>query len=212
MSPYMPSSATTEAAPVSLDDVLEAFRSHYPDGDVELLRRAHDLAAEAHQGQVRKTGEPYISHPVAVAHMLAQYGLDAATIAAAFLHDTVEDTPLTLVQVEQEFGKEIAELIDGVTKLDRVRYTNREQAQAASDPEDGRRDGPATSGCSSSSFSTGFTTFELSTHLREVKTDQGGTEKRLTCTPRWPTASEFKRSSTNWRTGAFQFSIPGPTG
>jgi GTP diphosphokinase / guanosine-3',5'-bis(diphosphate) 3'-diphosphatase len=132
MSPYMPSSATTEAAPVSLDDVLEAFRSHYPDGDVELLRRAHDLAAEAHQGQVRKTGEPYISHPVAVAHMLAQYGLDAATIAAAFLHDTVEDTPLTLAHVEQEFGKEIAELIDGVTKLDRVRYSNREQAQAAS--------------------------------------------------------------------------------
>jgi len=129
----MPSFATTEeAASATLADVLDAFRAHYPDGDVELLRRAFDTASHAHEGQVRKTGDPYISHPVAVAHMLAQYGLDADTIAAAFLHDTIEDTPLTLPQVEREFGKDIAQLIDGVTKLDRVRYSNREQAQAAS--------------------------------------------------------------------------------
>jgi guanosine-3',5'-bis(diphosphate) 3'-pyrophosphohydrolase len=129
----MPSFATTEqTASATLADVLDAFRAHYPGGDVELLRRAYDTAVEAHQGQVRKTGDPYITHPVAVAHMLAQYGLDADTIAAAFLHDTIEDTPLTLAQVEQDFGKDIAQLIDGVTKLDRVRYSNREQAQAAS--------------------------------------------------------------------------------
>jgi GTP diphosphokinase / guanosine-3',5'-bis(diphosphate) 3'-diphosphatase len=129
----MPSFVTTEeAAAATLDDVIEAFIAHYPEGDIELLRRAHDTAAEAHEGQVRKTGDPYITHPVAVAHMLAQYGLDADTIAAAFLHDTVEDTPLTLAQVEKDFGKDIAQLIDGVTKLDRVRYSNREQAQAAS--------------------------------------------------------------------------------
>jgi GTP diphosphokinase / guanosine-3',5'-bis(diphosphate) 3'-diphosphatase len=129
----MPSFATTEeAAAATLDDVIGAFTAHYPEGDVELLRRAHDTAAEAHEGQIRKTGDPYITHPVAVAHMLAQYGLDADTIAAAFLHDTVEDTPLTLAQVEKDFGKDIAQLIDGVTKLDRVRYSNREQAQAAS--------------------------------------------------------------------------------
>jgi GTP diphosphokinase / guanosine-3',5'-bis(diphosphate) 3'-diphosphatase len=129
----MPSFATTEEVAAStLDDVIEAFTAHYPEGDVELLRRAHDTAAGAHEGQIRKTGDPYITHPVAVAHMLAQYGLDADTIAAAFLHDTVEDTPLTLAQVEKDFGKDIAQLIDGVTKLDRVRYSNREQAQAAS--------------------------------------------------------------------------------
>jgi len=129
----MPSFATTEeTASATLADVLDAFRAHYPDGDVELLRRAHDTAAKAHEGQIRKTGDPYITHPVAVAHMLAQYGLDADTIAAAFLHDTVEDTPLTLTQVEQDFGMDIAQLIDGVTKLDRVRYSNREQQQAAS--------------------------------------------------------------------------------
>ena len=128
----MLSSDTTEQpTTATLVDVLDAFRAHYPDGDVALLRRAHDVAAQAHAGQVRKTGDPYITHPTAVAYMLAQYGLDAGTIAAAFLHDTVEDTPLTLVEVEGQFGQEVAQLIDGVTKLDRVRYSNREQAQAA---------------------------------------------------------------------------------
>ena len=73
----------------------------------------------------------YISHPTTVALMLAEYGLDQQTIAAAFLHDTVEDTPLTLAEIDHEFGSEIAGLIDGVTKLDRVRFSNREQAQAA---------------------------------------------------------------------------------
>lgn len=128
----MPSFVTTESKTATLDEVIEAFRSHYPDGDVELLRRAHATAQRAHEGQVRKTGDPYITHPTTVAYMLARYGLDGDTIAAAFLHDTVEDTPLTLDQVEQDFGTDIAELIDGVTKLDRVRYSNREQQQAAS--------------------------------------------------------------------------------
>ena len=128
----MPSFATTDQEQdVGLSDVLDAFRSHHPEGDVELLRRAYDVAELAHRGQVRKTGVPYITHPLAVAKMLADYGLDSATLAAAFLHDTVEDTDLTLEAIREEFGDEIASLIDGVTKLDRVRYTNREQAQAA---------------------------------------------------------------------------------
>jgi GTP pyrophosphokinase len=128
----MPSSDTTDqVTSATLDDVLDAFRAHYPDGDVDLLRRAHETAEKAHEGQIRKTGDPYITHPTTVAFMLAQYGLDSDTIAAAFLHDTVEDTPLTLAEVEETFSKDIATLIDGVTKLDRVRYSNREQAQAA---------------------------------------------------------------------------------
>jgi GTP pyrophosphokinase len=129
----MPFSGTTEQMTSAvLADVLSAFEAHYPDGDVDLLRRAHATAANAHEGQVRKTGDPYITHPTTVAYMLAQYGLDSDTLAAALLHDTVEDTPLTLMEVEQTFGQDIAQLIDGVTKLDRVRYSNREQAQAAS--------------------------------------------------------------------------------
>lgn len=128
----MRSSDTTESVPsAALVDVLDAFRAHHPDGDVELLRRAYDVAKTAHNGQLRKTGDPFITHPLTVAYMLAQYGLDEETLAAAFLHDTVEDTDLTIDELEQQFGPEISRLIDGVTKLDRVRYSNREQAQAA---------------------------------------------------------------------------------
>jgi len=129
----MPSSDTIEqVTSATLADVVAAFTVHYPDGDVDLVRRAHETAAKAHEGQIRKTGDAYITHPTTVAYMLAQYGLDAETISAALLHDTVEDTPLTIGEVAQHFGKDIASLIDGVTKLDRVRYSNREQQQAAS--------------------------------------------------------------------------------
>lgn len=128
----MPWSDTTDTvAPATLDGVITAFEAHYPEGDTDLLRHAYEVATVAHSGQVRKTGDPYISHPTTVALMLAEYGLDQQTIAAAFLHDTVEDTPLTLAEIDHEFGSEIAGLIDGVTKLDRVRFSNREQAQAA---------------------------------------------------------------------------------
>ncbi len=127
----MPSSSTTESSQATFEDVAEVFVAHHPDGDVDLLRRAYEVAAEAHVGQVRKTGDPYITHPLAVAHMLAGYGLDEQTLAAALLHDTVEDTNLTLSDLSMQFGDEIGRLIDGVTKLDRVRYSNREQAQAA---------------------------------------------------------------------------------
>jgi GTP pyrophosphokinase len=127
----MPSSSTTESSQATFDDVVSAFVAHHPDGDVDLLRRAYEVAAEAHAGQVRKTGDPYITHPLAVAQMLAGYGLDEPTLAAALLHDTVEDTNLTLNDLSMQFGDEIGRLIDGVTKLDRVRYSNREQAQAA---------------------------------------------------------------------------------
>jgi GTP pyrophosphokinase len=129
--PYMPSSPTTEQRQAGFEDLVAAFLAHHPEGDVELLQRAHEWARKAHEGQVRKTGDPYITHPVTVALMLAEYGLDEPTLAAALLHDTVEDTNLTLAEISGEFGDEIARLIDGVTKLDRVRYSNREQAQAA---------------------------------------------------------------------------------
>ncbi len=131
VSRFMPSSPTTEQGQAAFEDVVAAFVAHHPDGDVDLLRRAYELAAEAHAGQVRKTGDAYITHPLAVALMLAEYGLDEPTLAAALLHDTVEDTTLTLNDLSMKFGEEIARLIDGVTKLDRVRYSNREQAQAA---------------------------------------------------------------------------------
>ncbi|HEX9762528.1 MAG TPA: bifunctional (p)ppGpp synthetase/guanosine-3',5'-bis(diphosphate) 3'-pyrophosphohydrolase [Acidimicrobiia bacterium] len=128
----MPLSDTTETnSPVELTDVLRAFRAHHPEGDGDLLERAYQTAEQAHRGQFRKTGHPYITHPLAVAYMLAGYGLDGTTIAAALLHDTVEDTEVTMDQIRDDFGEDVARLIDGVTKLDRVRFSNREQAQAA---------------------------------------------------------------------------------
>ena len=111
--------------------VIEAFRRQHPESDTGRLERAYRLAFEAHDGQTRKSGEPYITHPIAVTQILVDYGMDEPTLAAAFLHDTVEDTDVTLEQITTEFGNEIAYLIDGVTKLDRLQYGTREQAQAA---------------------------------------------------------------------------------
>jgi GTP diphosphokinase / guanosine-3',5'-bis(diphosphate) 3'-diphosphatase len=111
--------------------VLAEYVRHHPDADTSVLERAYQLAAKAHEGQTRKSGEPYITHPVAVTAILAEYGMDEATLAAGFLHDTVEDTELGLEDIVAEFGQEVAFLIDGVTKLDRLEYDSPQQAQAA---------------------------------------------------------------------------------
>jgi GTP pyrophosphokinase len=113
------------------DEVVAAFTRAHPSGDVDLLQRAYAVAKEQHKGQKRATGDPYIVHPLAVTQILADYGLDAASLAAALMHDTVEDTDLTLEGVRSEFGDEVALLIDGVTKLDRIKFSSRELAQAA---------------------------------------------------------------------------------
>lgn len=114
-----------------LDDVVALFAGTHPDGNVELIRDAYAVASELHTGQSRATGDPYIVHPIAVTEILAGYGMDEATLAAALLHDTVEDTEFTLDQAAERFGDEVALLIDGVTKLDRIKFSSRELAQAA---------------------------------------------------------------------------------
>ncbi|HEX2191914.1 MAG TPA: bifunctional (p)ppGpp synthetase/guanosine-3',5'-bis(diphosphate) 3'-pyrophosphohydrolase, partial [Acidimicrobiales bacterium] len=115
-----------------LAEVLGPFRARHPKAPTTLVRRAYEVAAEAHTGQMRVSGDPYIHHPVAVAAILADLGLDDVTLAAALLHDAVEDTGLTLDGVISEFGQEVATIVDGVTKLDRVRFDSREAQQAAS--------------------------------------------------------------------------------
>ncbi len=90
--------------------------------DREIIVRAYQIARDAHQGQLRKSGEPYITHPIAVAEILSELGMNTPTIVAALLHDTVEDTPYSLTQLRIDFGSEVADLVDGVTKLDRVIY------------------------------------------------------------------------------------------
>ncbi|MDF2575266.1 MAG: bifunctional (p)ppGpp synthetase/guanosine-3,5-bis(diphosphate) 3-pyrophosphohydrolase [Agromyces sp.] len=102
---------------------------HHPKADLALVERAYTVAERAHEGQKRKSGEPYITHPVAVAQILADLGIGSKTVAAALLHDTVEDTAYTLDQVRADFGDEIAMLVDGVTKLDKVKYGDSTQAE-----------------------------------------------------------------------------------
>ncbi len=120
-----------EAALIELDPVLRAFRRRHPGAPTDLIEKAYDTAVRYHDGQFRKTGEPFITHPLTVTQILAGYGMDADTLAAALLHDVVEDTDMTIEDVEDEFGPVVATLIDGVTKLDRIGFTSREEQQAA---------------------------------------------------------------------------------
>ena len=105
-----------------LEPVLEALLASHPRTDLAEVERAFTAAELAHRGQERKSGDPYITHPIAVAEILAELGLDAETIMAALLHDTVEDTSYTLDQIRKDFGSEVGSLVDGVTKLDKLTY------------------------------------------------------------------------------------------
>jgi GTP pyrophosphokinase len=109
--------------------LLKTFRTTHPKGDVASIGRAYEIAEKMHSGQTRKSGDPYITHPLAVASILAELGMTAPTLCAALLHDTVEDTPYTLQSVRVDFGEEVARLVDGVTKLDKVRYGDTAQAE-----------------------------------------------------------------------------------
>ncbi|PWC04049.1 RelA/SpoT family protein [Agromyces badenianii] len=113
----------------AVDTLMRTVRMHHPKADLSLVERAYNVAERAHEGQKRKSGEPYITHPIAVAQILADLGIGAKTVAAALLHDTVEDTAYTLDQVRADFGDEIAMLVDGVTKLDKVKYGDSTQAE-----------------------------------------------------------------------------------
>jgi len=113
----------------ALELLQRTVRKNHPKADLAMIERAHAVAARAHEGQTRQSGEPYITHPLAVAQILAELGIGPVTIAAALLHDTVEDTPYSLDQLREEFGAEIAMLVDGVTKLDKVKYGDHAQAE-----------------------------------------------------------------------------------
>src|SRR5690625_1014413 len=117
------------STPLILDPLISALKHNHPKADTALIERAYAVAERSHRGQMRKSGDPYITHPVAVATILAELGLTPPTLAAALLHDTVEDTDYSLEQLTAEFGEEIALLVDGVTKLDKVTYGDAAQAE-----------------------------------------------------------------------------------
>ncbi|MCU1446582.1 bifunctional (p)ppGpp synthetase/guanosine-3',5'-bis(diphosphate) 3'-pyrophosphohydrolase [Cryobacterium sp.] len=120
----------SRAQPVgAVDTLLKTVRTHHPKVDLSIIERAYTAAERAHDGQKRRSGEPYITHPVAVAQILADLGIGPKTVAAALLHDTVEDTDYTLDALRADFGDEITMLVDGVTKLDKVKYGDSTQAE-----------------------------------------------------------------------------------
>ncbi len=121
------------SAPLSQEiaPLVEAYHEHHPHESADTIGRAYERARDAHEGQTRKSGDPYITHPVSVAKIVAELGLDDITISAALLHDAVEDTGVTLVDLTAEFGPEVAAIVDGVTKLERIQFDSKEAQQAA---------------------------------------------------------------------------------
>src|SRR5829696_5277791 len=119
------------ATPAELTPLLTAYRGAHRKAPVAMISRAYEVASEAHRTQLRSSGESYINHPLAVARIVADIGLDEISVAAALLHDAVEDTEITLDDVRTGFGDEVASIVDGVTKLERIQFDSREAQQAA---------------------------------------------------------------------------------
>ncbi len=113
-----------------IDQLLDRVRSYQPEADLSLVRKAYDFSAKAHEGQTRRSGEPYVQHPVAVAGVLTLLRTDVAAVVAGLLHDTLEDTVATPAELEREFGKEVVHLVDGVTKIGKITFRSYEEKQA----------------------------------------------------------------------------------
>ena len=110
----------------SLNRIIEGY---LPADKIELVKRAFVIARDAHEGQTRSSGEPYITHPVAVASIIADMRLDHEAVMAALLHDVIEDTPYTEDQLKAEFGESVAEIVEGVSKLDKLKFRTRKEAE-----------------------------------------------------------------------------------
>src|SRR5690349_16256806 len=115
---------------LQVEQLIQRVKAYQPSVDPELIQRAYDYSFRMHAGQTRKSGQPYIVHPVGVAGILADLRLDAASVCAGLLHDVVEDTLATTDELQKEFGVEVAELVDGVTKLSKINFTSKEDRQA----------------------------------------------------------------------------------
>src|SRR5690554_4364973 len=112
------------------EDIFALVASYMNEEHVQIVKKAYDAAKIAHEGQYRSSGEAYILHPIQVAGILAKLQMDPSTVAAGFLHDVVEDTKVSREDIIQGFGEEVAMLVDGVTKLDKLKYKSKEEKQA----------------------------------------------------------------------------------
>ena len=186
-----------EAMP--LDQMLNRVQKYHPGDGYQLVEKAWKFAEKAHAGQVRKSGEPYFSHPCLVASILTELMIDPPTIAAGLLHDTVEDCEgITLDTIRREFGVEVADLVDGVTKLNKLDFANREEAQAES----------LRKMILAMSRDIRVVLIKLADRLHNMRTLRFQPEARRVAIARetldiyapWPTASASMPSSRSWRT------------
>jgi GTP pyrophosphokinase len=115
---------------IRLNDITSRLLSYHPNADTGLVEKAYVFSAKVHQGQVRLSGEPYLSHPLEVAYILTQMKMDVVSVVTGLLHDTIEDTGTELSQIERLFGKDTANIVDGVTKIGRMQFSSTEEAQA----------------------------------------------------------------------------------
>lgn len=115
---------------MKLQEIIQTIQSYHPDGNLDPVKQAYHYVRNKHQGQTRASGEPYVNHVTEVAYLATKLKLDVPSIVTCLLHDTVEDTSTTLEEIEQKFGKEVCELVDGVTKLSQVKFSSREEQQA----------------------------------------------------------------------------------
>ncbi|MEF3696992.1 RelA/SpoT family protein [Desulfolutivibrio sp.] len=115
---------------IRINEIIDKVSGYMSEADLDLIRKAYVFSATAHAGQTRLSGEPYLSHPLEAANILAELRLDAATVSAGLLHDTVEDTKATVDGIEEDFGEEVADIVDGVTKISQISFESKEEAQA----------------------------------------------------------------------------------
>ena len=122
--------ATTALTVTKFRELLRTMRENRPSDDLELVRKAYEYSQKIHSGQTRASGEPYLVHPLSVARVLAEMKMDPVAVAAGLLHDSVEDTSVTIVDIRQEFGEQVAHIVEGVTKIDQIDFATREERQA----------------------------------------------------------------------------------
>src|SRR5499426_597341 len=115
---------------IRLEEILDRVEKHHPGDNLDLIRRAYIFSAKEHKGQLRASGEPYLTHPLEVANLLAEMKMDAVTVSVGLLHDVVEDTLTTLDKIEELFGPDVAHIVDGVTKISQIEFTSKEEKQA----------------------------------------------------------------------------------
>ena len=123
--------ATTALTLTKFRELMKRIQENRPQDDLSIVKKAYDYSLKNHEGQTRASGEPYLVHPLEVALVLAEMKMDPVAIAAGLLHDSVEDTSVTIGDIQKEFGEQVAHIVEGVTKISKIDFATREEAQAA---------------------------------------------------------------------------------